>query len=159
LAYCRTFALTLADIAAIQTRVSRRVLRWFVRRGWLDADDARAMREWHNDGGFSLDVAVRIPGWDRAGLERLLRYCARPPFALEHLEAIDNEHLRYHLSKARLPKRGLAVVYESVQNLVAALAEFSAVNYGRWGDKRNLNTKGAKNAKGLVSPLVGSKKE
>ena len=26
-----------ADIAAIQTRVSRRVLRWFVRRGLLDA--------------------------------------------------------------------------------------------------------------------------
>ena len=91
-----------ADIAAIQTRVSRRVLRWFVRRGWLDADDARAMREWHNDGGFSLDVAVRIPGWDRAGLERLLRYCARPPFALERLEAIDNEHLRYHLSKPQI---------------------------------------------------------
>ena len=86
-------------VAAIQPRVSQRVLRWFVRRGWLDADDAHAMHEWHNDGGFSLDAAVRIPGWDRAGLERLLRYCARPPFALEHLEAIDNAHLRYHLSK------------------------------------------------------------
>jgi hypothetical protein len=57
------------------------------------------MRDWHNDGGFSLDAAVRIPGWDRAGLERLLRYCARPPFALDRLEAIDDEHLRYQLSK------------------------------------------------------------
>ncbi len=92
-------ALSKADIAAIQTRVSRRVLRWFVRRGLLDPDDARAMREWHSDGGFSLDASVRIPGWDRAGLERLLRYCARPPFALDHLEAIDDDHLRYHLSK------------------------------------------------------------
>ncbi len=64
-----------ADIAAIQTPVSRRVLRWFVRCGLLDADDAHAMHEWHNDGGFSLDAAVRIPGWDRAGLERVLR-CA-----------------------------------------------------------------------------------
>ena len=36
--------LSKADTAAIQTRVSRRVLRWFVRRGLLDADDARAMR-------------------------------------------------------------------------------------------------------------------
>ena len=35
---------------------------------------------------FSLDAAVRIEGPDRAGLERLLRYCARPPFALERLE-------------------------------------------------------------------------
>ncbi len=69
-------ALSQADIAAIQTRVSRRVLRWFVRRGLLDADEARAMGEWHNDGGFSLDAAVRIPGWDRAGLERLLPSCS-----------------------------------------------------------------------------------
>lgn len=92
-------ALSKAEFAAIQTRVSQRVLRWFVRRGWLDTDDARAMREWHSDGGFSLDASVRIPGWDRAGLERLLRYCARPTFALERLEAIDDEHLRYHFSK------------------------------------------------------------
>ena len=26
-------------------------------------------------------------------------FCARPPFALERLEAVDDEHLRYHLSK------------------------------------------------------------
>ncbi len=67
-----------ADIAAIQTRVSRRVLRWFVRRGLLDPADARAMHEWHNDGGFSPDAAVRIPGWDRAGLERRLGNIAWP---------------------------------------------------------------------------------
>jgi hypothetical protein len=96
---CELPALSQADIAAIQTRVSQRVLRWFVRRGWLDPDEARAMRDWHNDGGFSLDATVRIPAWDRAGLERLLRYCARPPFALDRLEAVDDEHLRYHLSK------------------------------------------------------------
>ena len=65
-------ALGKADIAAIQTCVSRRVLRWFVRRGWIDPDEARAMRNWHNDGGLSLDAGVHIPGWDH-GLERLLR--------------------------------------------------------------------------------------
>jgi hypothetical protein len=27
--------------------------------------------------GFSLDAAVRVAAHDRAGLERLLRYCAR----------------------------------------------------------------------------------
>ncbi len=37
-------------------------------------------------GGFSIDASVAIPPWDRAGLERLLRYCASPPFALERLE-------------------------------------------------------------------------
>ncbi len=39
-------------------------------------------------GGFSIDAAVRIRGDDRAGVERLLRYCARPPFALERLHAM-----------------------------------------------------------------------
>ena len=39
---------------------------------------------------FSLDAAVRIDGHDRAGLERLLRYCARPAFALERLEQLPD---------------------------------------------------------------------
>jgi hypothetical protein len=34
----------------------------------------------HGD-GFSVDASVRIDQHDRHGLERLLRYCARPPFA------------------------------------------------------------------------------
>jgi hypothetical protein len=29
----------------------------------------------------------------------LLRYCARPPFALERIERIDDERIRYHLPK------------------------------------------------------------
>jgi hypothetical protein len=33
---------------------------------------------------------VRIEGEDRAGIERLSRYCARPPFALERLHALDS---------------------------------------------------------------------
>ncbi len=44
---------------------------------------------------------MRIEGNDRAGLERLLRYCARPPFALEHLHQSDAEHLVYHCPKPR----------------------------------------------------------
>ena len=45
-------------------------------------------------------VRARI-GWlrseaaDRAGRERLLRYCARPPFALDRLRELDPEHLVY----------------------------------------------------------------
>ena len=41
-------------------------------------------------GGFSVDASVRIEGEDRAGIERLVRYCARPPFALERLHALDS---------------------------------------------------------------------
>jgi hypothetical protein len=59
------------------------------------------MARWGNGGGFSVDASVRIEGHDRAGLERLLRYCARPPFALQRLEAIDAHRLMYHLPKAQ----------------------------------------------------------
>lgn len=38
-------------------------------------------------------------GRDRAGRERLLRYCARPPFALERLRDVDPEHLFYESTK------------------------------------------------------------
>jgi hypothetical protein len=40
-------------------------------------------------------------GRDRAGLERLLCDCDRPPFALEHLPPLDAEHLIYHNPKPR----------------------------------------------------------
>jgi hypothetical protein len=48
-----------------------------------------------------LDASVRIRDTDHTGLERLLRYCARPPFALEHLHTLDAEHLLYHNPKPR----------------------------------------------------------
>ena len=44
--------------------------------------------------GFSVDADVCIGAHDRAALERLLRYCARPPFAMD-----------------RLRKEGTALVY------------------------------------------------
>lgn len=59
------------------------------------------MMGWEHGGGFSLDASVCIGGTDRAGLERLLRYCARPPFALEHLRPLDAGHLIYHNPKPR----------------------------------------------------------
>jgi hypothetical protein len=59
------------------------------------------MAQWGNGGGFSVDASVRIEGHYRAGLERLLRYCARPPFALERLQALDEQRLLYRLPKPR----------------------------------------------------------
>lgn len=90
-----------AAIAAVQAQVRRRILRVFVRRGLIEKCDAQEMAGWDHGGGFSVDAAVRIEGNDRAGLERLLRYCARPPFALEHLHQQDAEHLVYHCPKPR----------------------------------------------------------
>lgn len=57
------------------------------------------MEQWEHGGGFSLDASVRIEAHDRQGLERLLRYCARPPFAAERLEELDAQRLIYHLPK------------------------------------------------------------
>ena len=54
------------------------------------------MLAWEH-GGFSLDASVCIAGPDRAGLERLLRYCARPPFALERIEQVNEDRIVYRL--------------------------------------------------------------
>jgi hypothetical protein len=77
--------------AVLQAQVRRRLLRVFVRRGVLPSDDARAMAQWAYGGGFSVDASVRIEAADRARRERLLRYCARPMFALERLHEVDAE--------------------------------------------------------------------
>jgi hypothetical protein len=90
--------LTPEALAAVAAQVRRRVLRWFARSGGLPAADARDMLGWEH-GGFSLDAAVRIAGDDRAGLERLLRYCARPSFALERLTQVNAEQVIYRLPK------------------------------------------------------------
>ena len=95
--FLQAAAPTPQEIAALAERVRRRVLRWFARSGLLDADDARDRLAWDN-GGFSLDAAVRIGQNDRAGLERLRRYCARPPFALERLEQVNEHQVVYHLA-------------------------------------------------------------
>ena len=76
--------LTPDDIADIQDCIQKRVLRYFGRRGWFDKEAIRKMLANENS-GFSLDAKVRIESWDREGLERLIRYCARPCFASENL--------------------------------------------------------------------------
>ncbi len=53
-------------------------------RSLLESCDAKEMLAYQH-GGFSVDAGLRIEADDRAALERLLRYCARPPFACERL--------------------------------------------------------------------------
>jgi hypothetical protein len=79
-----------ADLAALTERVRRRVIHWFRLTRLLDTAAAANMLTWENS-GFSVDASVRITLIDRdvpsyfRSLEHLLRYCARPPFALERL--------------------------------------------------------------------------
>jgi hypothetical protein len=69
-------------VAKAQANLRRRILRAFVGRGLLEGFEAQEMLGYKHS-GFSVDAGVRIESHDRAALERLLRYCARPPFALD----------------------------------------------------------------------------
>jgi len=88
-------------VRALTPIVQRRILRLYVRRGLLTEVDAEDMLTWRGTGGFSLDGSVRIAAHDRAGLERLLRYCARPPFALHRLRP-ESSRASLHSSDARV---------------------------------------------------------
>jgi len=48
---------------------------------------------------FSLDACLCIAGHARAGLQRLLRYRARPPFALARVRQVNDERIVYRLPK------------------------------------------------------------
>ena len=80
-------------MAQVQADLRRRILGAFVGRGLIEKADAKEMLAYQHS-GFSVDAGVCIEADDRAALERLLRYCARPPFAME-----------------RLRKEGAALVY------------------------------------------------
>ncbi|GDX57380.1 hypothetical protein LBMAG30_15430 [Comamonadaceae bacterium] len=80
-------------VAQVQADLRRRILRAFVGRSLLESCDAKEMLGYQHS-GFSVDAGVCIEAHDRSALERLLRYCARPPFAME-----------------RLRKEGAALVY------------------------------------------------
>ena len=85
--------LSASDLAAVTQRVRRRLVRWFCRQGFLRREAAADMLAWQHS-GFSVDASVRIspddqdvPGYYQS-LEHLLRYCARPVFALERLSVV-----------------------------------------------------------------------
>jgi hypothetical protein len=80
-------------VAQVQATLRQCILRAFVGRGLLESFEAKEMLAYQHS-RFSVDAGVCIEAHDRAALERLLRYCARPPFAME-----------------RLRKEGTALVY------------------------------------------------
>jgi hypothetical protein len=53
--------------------------------------------------GFDVHCAVRIAKGDDQGRERLVRYCARPPFALDRIEVLSDGRVSYLLKG---PRRG-----------------------------------------------------
>ena len=49
--------------------------------------------------GFSLHANVAVPAADRARLERLCRYTARPPLAIDRLELLPDGRLLYRFKR------------------------------------------------------------
>ncbi len=102
--------ITAADLAALTKRVRRRVIRWFRLARLLAAAD---MIAWENS-GFSIDASVRIRLFRLQlrvycqPLEHLLRYCARPPFALERLSVIRGADGRITRVRYVLPRHKAA---------------------------------------------------
>jgi len=84
-------------VAQVQTDLRRRILRAFVGRGLLESCDAKEMLAYQHS-GFSVDAGVCIEAHDRAALERRLRYCARPPFAMDRLRK-EGASLVYRCAK------------------------------------------------------------
>ena len=81
---------TAQAVTQAQARLRRSILRAFVGRGLLESFEAQEMQGYKHS-GFSVDTSVCIAAHDHVGLERLLRYCARPPFALERLRKAGSE--------------------------------------------------------------------
>ena len=92
-------AIDATAVAQVQTDLRRRILRALVGRGLLESGDAKEMLAYQHS-GFSVDAGVLIEADDRAALERLLRYCARPPFAMERLRK-EGVELVYRCAKQR----------------------------------------------------------
>jgi hypothetical protein len=86
-------------VALVQTDLRRRILRAFVGRGLIESCAAKDMLGYQHS-GFSVHAGVLIEAHDRAALERLLRYCARPPFAMDRLRNEGNA-LVYRCVKQR----------------------------------------------------------
>jgi hypothetical protein len=108
------------DIDTLTEKVRRRVLRWMAKHGVLDADAADDMLTWKGHGGFSLNASVHVDPWDRSGLERLARYCARPPFAAGRLHQQDEQTVVYELPPGDVHGRTALVLtpFQLIERLV-----------------------------------------
>ena len=99
--------------------------RHSLRQMWsttFDAGDPRV--RFDISGRPMVDGAVRIEAADRAGRERPLRYCARPPFALERLRELDPERLVYDHPQPGPGARGALILtpFELLDRLAGLMA-------------------------------------
>ncbi|MBI3080950.1 MAG: transposase [candidate division NC10 bacterium] len=102
--------LPLHDVATLTEAFRRAVLRWFVRRGLLEAETAAGMLAWPHS-GFHVHDGVWVPAEDRAFATRLARSCARHPVALGRLAyQTDTGAVTYQSDQASGPTAGAETV-------------------------------------------------
>ncbi len=73
--------------------------------------------------GFSLHTWVRIGALDRKGRERLVRYCTRPPLAMERLSVLRDGSVACKLKWAnkRSSHRVLHASFTTIRDLLPLL--------------------------------------
>ncbi len=106
-------------IPTFTEKVRKRILAYLVRHDYLSEYDADEMLTWEYNGGFSVDASVRIENYDRVGLEQLLRYCARPPFALERLSVIRDKVV---YSPPKKSNTGISALFMTPQEFLYKLS-------------------------------------
>jgi hypothetical protein len=65
--------------------------------------DRKELRFLATCNGFDVHCAVRVEARDDERWERVVRYCARPPFALERIEVMKDGRVAY---RVKTPRRG-----------------------------------------------------
>jgi hypothetical protein len=70
IAFFEATELDTSTLAEVQAPIRRRILKAFVRRGWLAPQERATRAQWDQGGGFSVDAQVRIEAGDRQALER-----------------------------------------------------------------------------------------
>ena len=101
------------DLAAMLESLRRKVLRRFVRLGVIPKDVAREMLVWRHS-GFSLHAATAVAAEDRAALERLLYYCARPAVSGKRLTYRKDEALAVYQTRDSRSGRSLRLVFPAL---------------------------------------------
>jgi len=107
------------DILDIENGIRKRVLKLFGRKEWIEKEEAESLMQWENS-GFSLDGSVCVEAWDRAGLERLLRYCGRPPFVSENFKTYRDK-IVYTLPKPT--REGMRLIQLTPLELISRLSK------------------------------------
>jgi len=126
--------LTPEIIEGLCDKLRRRILRYFVRHDLLEESAADDMLAWEH-GGFSLDASIRIESWDRLALERLIRYCARPPIAESRLQRSDDDKIIYKVPGDGVHAPGVLVMapFEFLQKLSTLIPPPRVHRHHYWG--------------------------